>query len=362
MFLLAQLALAAEPKAAMKPVKECVLVEPDAISASSVAGWKKEGFSAVAVMLEERFNAKVYESAATAMRGGTLDLYYWIEVARNPRMASEHPEWMASLGMHADWLQRFPNAEAPGDEAVAKAFPWVSIYYREAFNAHLERIEELLKRIAVDYRGILLNDLQGGPSSCGCGNLQCRWATDYHVPPTGAKFGADDPAARFVGAVQQKVGSREVIPVWMTECEEEDLPKAKRAGQWTTGYCGTVGCAVGTCPRAFTQQFTALTRAHRGNIGILALHRELGRVFSEYGGTTRWVGRAVDYLDRIVPQNGEEPIPHDRLWLIVQAYGVSRAEENAARHAAAKTGAGAVVVARTRLNQSYEPRVVSVKK
>ena len=366
LWLASQLLAADRPGAASQPTvvkpNELVLAEPAAVTKKAVIAWKTDGLTGVVAVLDEQFSAKTYQSSAKAARGSGLDLYYWIEVGRNPELAEEHPEWVASLGMHADWLKRFPHAKTPGAGEVAKAFPWVSINYREAFDAHLARIDRLLRRVPRDYRGILLNDLQGGPAACGCGNLQCRWATDYHVPATAKKFEADDAAARFVAAVQAKVGSKEVIPVWTTECDREDLPKEKRAGEWTTGYSGTVGCAVGSCPKVFTQQFTALTRTHRGNVGILALHRELGRVFPKYGATTGWIGHTLEYLDRTLPDNGGQAMPHERLWLVVQGYGVSQEEEKAARQSAARTGVGAVIVARARIDQSFEPRIVPVKK
>ena len=336
-----------------------VLVEPNQVTRRSVARWGSEGFRAVALVLGERPGTRAYRSAGNRIKAAGLDLYYWIEVGRSPEIAKEHPEWMASLGMHDDWLTRFPAARAPKQGEVAKAFPWVSINYQEAFVVHLKRVERLLHMAAADYSGILLNDLQGGPASCGCGNLQCRWATDYQVPATAAKS-EGDAAARFVSAVQELAKGKQVVPVWTTECDEEDLPAEKRAGEWTTGYSGTVGCAVGTCPKEFARQWSALAEVHRGAIAILALHREFGRVFPEYRETTGWIGRSLDYLDRTLPKNGGQKLSRARLWVVVQGYGVSRKEEGAARQAAAKTGAGVVLVARTRIDQSYQPRVVRI--
>jgi hypothetical protein len=60
----------------------------------------------------------------------------WIEVARNPKLATAHPRWMAALGSHEDWQKNFPKFPEPGVAEVAKAFPWVPISYREAFDAH----------------------------------------------------------------------------------------------------------------------------------------------------------------------------------------------------------------------------------
>jgi len=354
---------AGEPaNAPSKTPKEFVLVEPDTINGETVAAWKEDGFSGVAAVLDERFHPEIYQACAKAAGDGGVELYYWIEVGRNPRMAGEHPQWMASLGMHDDWLKRFPDAKPPGQGEVAKAFPWVSINYQEPFEAHLERIDRLVKMLPPNHAGVLLNDLQGGPSSCGCGNPQCRWATDYHVLATGAKFVDDDAGARFVAAVQRKMGRQAVIPVWATECEAEDLSQEKRAGEWTTGYSGTVGCAVGSCPKVFTKQFAALARGHQGHIGILALHRELGRDLAGYGQPAGWIGRAVEYLDRTLPANGAQGVSHERLWLVVQGYGIPKGEEKSARRIAAQTGVSVVLVARSRIDQSFEPRNVTVKR
>jgi hypothetical protein len=338
---------------------EIILVAPRRVDAASITTWKKENFQAVAVVLDEGTDAAVYRDAARQISSASLDLYYWIEVARNPRMAEAHPRWMASLGMHDDWQKRFPNAPRPKQGQVAKAFPWVPIWYQEAFDAHLVRVEALLKKVPDGWRGVLLNDLQGGPSSCGCGNLQCRWATDYHVVATGTRIAGDDVPAKFVAAVQQKLPGKAVVPVWVTECEEQDLPANKRADGKTTGLCGSVGCAVGLCPKDFTKQWSALLAGHEGPIGLLALTGEFDRERAEYGTGAGWVRNAAAYLDQTPPQNGAGTFPRERLWLVVQGYDTQH--ETAARRLARETGARAVVIARTRIDQSYEPHLVAVK-
>src|SRR5205814_1020593 len=74
------------------------------------------------------------------------------------------------------------------------------------------------------WSGVFLNDLQAGPSSCGCGNDQCRWALDYGAPATAPKTPGDDAAARAVAEVRTRFPDKAVIPVWVTECETVDLP------------------------------------------------------------------------------------------------------------------------------------------
>ncbi|HEX4588581.1 MAG TPA: hypothetical protein VH120_01550, partial [Gemmataceae bacterium] len=118
-----------------KPL-EIVLVDPSAVDAAQVAAWKADRFSAVALVLDDRQNAAVLKSAADAAAANGLGVYLWIEIGRNAELAREHPEWMASLGMHSDWRKRFPNVRPPEKSEVAKAWPWVPIGYKESFAAH----------------------------------------------------------------------------------------------------------------------------------------------------------------------------------------------------------------------------------
>jgi hypothetical protein len=277
------------PAKDQKPL-EGVIVEPEAVTGEKVAGWKKEGFQAVVVVLEDRHEAAVLGKAARAVADHSLDLYYWIEVGRNPGMAREHPEWMAALGMHHDWRKRFPTIRPPEKGEVYKAWPWVPISYQEAFDAHLARINKLLARLPGGYRGLLLNDLQGGPASCGCGNLQCRWAVDYGVPSTAARLKGPDVAARFVTEISKAARGKEVIPVWTVECEHEDMAAEKQRpkGGWSTSLCGNVDC-FDTCRKKFAEQWSALHTDHRGPTGLLLLHREFQRDRKDYGTAGAWI-------------------------------------------------------------------------
>jgi len=349
---------AAPPQDKVRPL-EIVLVEPEMVTAAAVSQWKKERFAAVAVILDERTSKAAYRDVARPISDGALDLYCWIEVGRNPKLAAAHPAWMAALGSHADWQKNFPNAPEPKIGEVAKAFPWVPIGYRETFEAHLARVDQLLERAPLGWRGLLLNDLQAGPSSCGCGNVQCRWAIDYHVRSTATKLEGDDVAARFTAEVRQRSGNRSVIPVWTTECAEVDMPADKHQGRPGTGLCGTVGCATGACPDTFSRQWSALTSAHDGPVGLLALHTALQRTQKEFGGGPGWVTNAVAYLDQTLPANGSKPISAQRIWVVVEGFRPD--DETVAREQAAKAGVGAVIVSRAKIDQSYQPRMVSTK-
>ena len=122
-----------------------------------------------------------------------------------------------------------------------------------------------------------------------------------------------------------------------------------------------MGCSPGTCPKAFAKQFNALVGDDGGPIGLLATHLELGRAGAEYGGDAGWINDAVAYLDEVPSRHGGAKVSHERLWLVVQGYDVPAESVAAARRLAESTGAGALFVALSRLDQSYKPRIVAVK-
>jgi hypothetical protein len=331
-----------------KPL-ELVLAKPTSADVTRIVAWKTDGYGAVAFVLDDDSNATALKKSASAAAASGLAVYLWIEVGRNPDMAREHPEWMSAIGMHADWRKRFPNIRAPEKDEVFKAWPWVPISHKEAFAAHKDRVERLLKLAPVGYRGLLLNDLQAGPSSCGCGNLQCRWAVDYHAPSTATLL--QDAAPTFLAEIGKLAPDKDIIPVWTTECEQEDLPAEKRPpGSWGTGYCGSVPC-FDYCRQRFGEQWTAMQKDRSGPTALLALHHEFGRDKPEYGGPAAWVSRTVDYCKK----HGK--VSRERLWLVVQGYDVAADEAAAARKAALQTGVAAVIVAQARIDQSYEPRI-----
>ena len=117
-------------------------------------------------------------------------------------------------------------------------------------------------------------------------------------------------------------------------------------------------CATGACPETFSRQWSALTSDHTGPIALLALHTALQRTQSEFGGGPGWVTNAIAYLDQTLPANGAKTISFDRLWVVVEG---SAGEEAIARKTAVKANVAAVIVARTKIDQSYEPRMVSTK-
>jgi hypothetical protein len=177
------------------------------------------------------------------------------------------------------------------------------------------------------------------------------------VPATAEKIAGHDVAAKFVTAVSKLTSDKKVIPVWTTECEHEDMALEKQPNHaWTTGYCGNVDCHE-YCGDRFAEQWSALQSKRSGPTAILSLHKEFQRNRAEYGQPVAWISHPVSYLD----QKEFKSVPHQKLWLVIQGFDVTRKEERAARAAALETGVGAVLVAKARIDQSYEPRLMKSK-
>src|SRR5208282_4027950 len=130
-----------------------------------LATWKAKGATAVVVPLDEVTIAR-WETMASVVEQSGMMLWPWVEVARNPAMADDHPEWMAAPGgHHDDWRRRFPTAPKAKPGEIIKAWPWVPIGYAPAFDAHRRRLRTLLDDLPGSWAGVFLNDLQAGPSS-----------------------------------------------------------------------------------------------------------------------------------------------------------------------------------------------------
>jgi hypothetical protein len=324
-----------------------VLVGPERVTPGFLAAWKARGATAVIVPLHEPAKRR-WETLARTVEQAGMTLWPWVEVARNPAMADAHPEWMAAIGgHHDDWRRRFPKAQAAKPGEVIKAWPWVPVGYAPAFDAHRERLRTLLDDLPAAWAGVFLNDLQAGPSSCGCGNDQCRWALDYGSPPTAARTPGDDAAARVVAELLERHPGKAVIPVWVTECESADLPDAKGG----TGLCGGVACAKGDCWPRYVRTWNPLLKATDGPIA-LALWPETFR-----RDPARWIETDLALFQS--PPQGGTPLTPGRTIAVVQAWGKPEAAVDAILNRVKRPGAG-WVIALEPIDQSWEPRAVPV--
>ncbi|MCB9888346.1 MAG: hypothetical protein H6836_02130 [Planctomycetes bacterium] len=315
------------------PVRQSLAVrqalhDPSQIDAALLAGARRRGVTGIVLCLGDRAVTELDRRAADLVRSAGLQLGYWLEVGRSVALANARPDLMASLQGHREWRQAVASAPSPGAGEVVKAWPWLPVAYREAFDLHLARVRRQLVELPVA-EVVYLSDLQGPPSSCGCGNALCRWATDYTLhgapPLRSAELGPPGAAARFVAAVRAIAPASRVIPVWVTECEEVDR----------NGPCRGVGCYHGACWREFDKQWSALVGECR-TVALLLPHASFGR-------PVHWPRAAVEHLrGRVgnavrliaVVEGGSDPIPGVEVLLT--------------RHAA--------------IPQGFEPRIVHVPK
>jgi len=326
-------------------------VTAEMATSDRISELRHAGYSAVVLMLgrsDERSTSADCQAAERLRKAG-LDLYYWIEVGRCPELADLHPRWMASLQGHPEWRRFHKNFPQPKDDEVVKAYPWTPVFYREAFDAHLARIERLLATRPAA-KGVFLNDLQGAPSACGCGNPVCRWTTDYGPIVTATRLG-DDAPAKFVAAVKHLLpGGTGVIPVWTTECEEHD--KSNNA------LCAGVGCYKGTCWKVYSRQLKPLA-AQTETLGALLLYKEFRQDGPPYKNRAGWIGHALRHGFGDQPaKHGGTAVAASRLIAVLQGWNVNKQEIEAQIDQAGAAGAAGYVVALAPIDQSWQPRML----
>ncbi len=344
------LPLAAGPPTTAAPLR-AVLLAADQVSEAAMDQAKKDQANAIVIVLEgQSQTAKgVQRAAANRILRSGFKLYYWIEIARSPELADSHPEWMASLQGHTEWRRFFPGFPEPQPDQVVKNFPWVPVGYKESFAAHLKRVAEQLRDMPTA-TGIFLNDLQGAPSACGCGNSLCRWTADYGPIKTATPYGPR-AAAEFVAAVAELNGNSRIIPVWVTECEQHDGT--------SDGSCAGVGCYQGICWRAYTEQLMPVAD-QSSMIGVMTPYVDFGRDQPRYGPSAGWVKHALGSFQSMPPQRGGKAVSADRLVAILQGWDVSAAQIQAQISQALAAGAGGYVVARTKIDQDWSPKMFTV--
>lgn len=273
--------------------------------------------------------------------GHALD--YWIEIARCPELADAHPEWMASLQGHGEWRRLFPAAATPGPDEVIKNYPWVPITSAEAFDAQLARVTRMLVGLPKPRR-IYLNDLQGAPSACGCGNDACRWTSDYGPRISATKLGPD-AAARFVQAVAKLAPDSKIVPVWMTECQQADAA------------CAGVACYGGKCWEAWTEQLMPLERV-APLIAVLD-HRDTRPHAEDRDGQSPRCSCCLGSFSEEPQRHGGRPISASRLIAVRQC---SSSKADPASHDSDDAFEwGQLLLTVTPIDQSWQPRLMPWK-
>jgi hypothetical protein len=338
-----------EPIELPRPTFRGALLSAEDVTPQRLKKFAGDGFNSVVVLVEGTSNKEstVQRLAAELVSESSLDLCYWIEVARCPDLADAHPEWMASLQTHDEWRRFFPDTPQPAADEVAKTYPWVPILSREAFAAQLDRVKQLLANKPKPI-GLFLNDLQGAPSACGCGNPLCRWTSDYGERRTTTPLG-DDAATLFVNAVKKSVPDCNVVPVWTTECEKHDGAE--------DGLCAGVGCFDGICWKAYVRQLRPLEQTCE-HLAVLVPYRAFRRDLPIYGGKAGWIRHAVETFAKMPPQHGGQPIEPSRLITVLQGWDVNDQQVAQQIRVAIESKVSGYIVAYEKLEQSWHPKVV----
>jgi hypothetical protein len=223
----------------------------------------------------------------------------------------------------------------------------VPIGYAPAFDEHRKRLKTLLGDLPGMWSGVFLNDLQAGPSSCGCGNDQCRWALDYGSPPTTAKTPGDDAAARVVAELVVRHPGKAVVPVWVTECELADLPGADKG----TGLCGGVRCAAADCWPRYARAWNPLLKATDGPIAVAVWAETFRR------DPAHWFETGLTLFQKA--PRGSDPLAPARTIAVVQAWDKPEATVDLLLSRVKREATG-WVLALDLIDQSWEPRLVPV--
>lgn len=327
------------------------LLTAEMATAEKLQSLKADGYNAIALVVKESEPAAVAadRTAAERIARAGLEMHYWIEVGRSPELADAHPLWMASLQGHHEWRRLHKELPHPRPGEVVKCYPWTPVLYREVFDAQLARVKKLLAD-RLSPATLFLNDLQGPPSACGCGNPVCRWTTDYGPIVTAARLG-DDAAAKFVAEVQKIAGGQtRVVPVWASECEEHDKE--------LDALCAGVGCYKGTCWKVYTRQLAPLA-AEADAIGALLLYKEFQQDRPYYKQPAGWTRHALVHGFVEQPaKNGGPKVEPSRLIAVLQGWDVSQAEIAAQIDHARAAGAAGYVVALAKIDQSWTPKIV----
>ena len=317
------------------------LFQRDQLSSIDVSQLKGSGFDTVVLEVSDHWIPSEKElDQVQSIQSQGLAFAIWIEIARDARLADQHPEWMASIQGHPEWRRFYPDFPKLKERQVVKVYPWVPIAYQEAFAVQLEKVKRILA-LWPKVERVFLNDLQGAPSACGCGHPLCRWTTDYGPIKTATPL-ASDFAAKFVGSVRKIRDGLEVIPVWATECEEGDKP----------GLCAGVGCYRGACWREWSAQLEPLV-ANSPRIGALLLESTFQR--AEMG--PDWLAAIPQTFAEMPAHYQRAGIATDRLVAIIEGWQADKGSLERQRRLLKTAGISSYVVAMTMIDQRWDPRV-----
>ncbi len=295
--------------------------------------------------------ATLYSACSLARELG-VPVWGWVEVARDPRAVSKHPEWM-HLPQHHEWLEAFPNWSGDYKALVS---PWVCVNNRETFAYMTEKVRRLVDS-APTLAGLFLNDIQGAPVGCGCGNVLCRsWdnSPGEKIAPTPYQ----NPEVFFskvfweacIEALDSEDYTREnVIPILCGECEIGVTIAGVESPDSTLGTCRGIPCSRPCAQVYWPNMVRAFAETQGGGRwkGILTPYKLFGRDVPLYGETAAWVGGSVAHY--------REFDNDANLIAVVQGWDVQAEEIGSQIDQATANGAKGILILEEPLDQSWEP-------
>lgn len=311
-----------------------------------------------AVVLDLAADGAALTAAIAAARAAGVKVWGWIETARDPAAAAAHPEWMHAP-QHHEWLQAFPDFKAQGGAHPAVVSDWICVNNRAAFDYALARVVSLVQS-APPLDGLLLNDIQGPPAGCGCGNILCRsWdnSPGEKVAPT--PYVTPDVyfsqvfwracADALAASPERNLSPAQVVPILCGECELGIQMGPAFSPDDALGSCNGIRCGDVCASTYWPGMVRAFARERNGpdRIGLLTPYKLFGRDASLYGETAGWVAASLAHYRSIDPSA--------RLTAVIQGWDVDAGEIEAQRIRAAEGGAGGLLVMEEPLDQSYRP-------
>ncbi len=310
------------------------------------------------VVLDLAADESTLREACAAARAAGVAIWGWIEVARDPAATASHPEWMHAP-QHHEWLQAFPDYRAQGGAHPAVVADWICVNNRAAFEYAHARVCSLVQA-APPLDGLLLNDIQGPPAGCGCGNILCRsWdnspgdkiaPTPYVMPDVYFSQVFWRACAESLSKLPtHPLSIDRVVPILCGECEI-GIPMGKVfSPDDLLNNCRGINCS-NVCSLHYWPGMVRAFAQDRGGpaaVGLLTPYKLFGRDMPLYGDTAAWVGASQTHYHTC------DPVAN--LIAVIQGWDVSEDELSAQVAQAAENGAKGVLALEEPLDQSYHP-------
>jgi hypothetical protein len=303
-----------------------------------------DGATAAVVPVAAEGEREAVTQALAAARGAGLEAYLWIEVARDEAAAQAHPEWL-SEPQHTEWLELFPEQDWTGRHPVV--YPWICVNNHAVFDYASQRVCRLVNAIEAPLAGVFLNDIQGGPVGCGCGNDLCRsWdnSPGEKIAPSPYERPETFFSVVFLNELRRRLPGRTLIPIICEECEAGIVMDGIDSPDEVLGECHGVPCRP--CSTDYYPRLIDSLQPEP-RVGLLSFYKLWRRNVSLWGAEAGWVGAVL--------RRYHERDPAQRLVSVLQGWDVTAAELAAQIAQSQAGGSAGYLVAGMTIDQSFWP-------